>query len=294
MKYLNSKEVSEIIGINVSTVKRWTDSGLLDCIKTPGGHRKFTIRNIRTYYKNQKKAGKNQNLGLENKNHKKIYSLINKQNFDELSILLSDASIESDDLTISTIINGSYIKGFKVEDICDGIIEPATMIIENALRKGYLSHVETFVSRKMITRAVERLIENNPNSSNNTKTALCINFEDNLPDLGVVMSEIILRENGYNVLNSGSHAALGDIKDIIKKKKINLILFFLCDMQCCMATFKDNISKTEERTKAIVKLVQKLGVKVIFGGAGLHFLPSIIKSTEFNFIKFADLKKLIS
>ena len=85
-----------------------------------------------------------------------------------------------------------------------------------------------------------------------------------------------------------------DIRAIIKKRNIDLILFFLCDMQCCMATVKDNLAKTEDQTNEIVNLARKLGSKVVFGGSGLQFLPSIEKSTDFNFIKFADLKKLIS
>ena len=90
-----------------------------------------------------------------------------------------------------------------------------------------------------------------------------VNFEDNLPDLGVVMSEIILRHSGYNVLNTGSHAELGNLQDIINKKNVDLLLFYLCDMQCCMATVKDNLSKTASQVKDIVALADKLKVKVL-------------------------------
>ena len=49
MKYLNSKEVANILGINISTLKRWTDNGTIKCKKTPGGHRKFTMQHVREY-----------------------------------------------------------------------------------------------------------------------------------------------------------------------------------------------------------------------------------------------------
>ena len=67
--------------------------------------------------------------------HKKIYSLINKKSYKELAVILADASLESDDLSVSTIINGIYLKGVEVEEICDEVIEPASMIVENSLRK---------------------------------------------------------------------------------------------------------------------------------------------------------------
>ena len=56
MKYISSKDASEILGVNISTLKRWTDNGTLKCSKTAGGHRKFTIQHIRDYYKYNDKA----------------------------------------------------------------------------------------------------------------------------------------------------------------------------------------------------------------------------------------------
>lgn len=145
----------------------------------------------------------------------------------------------------------------------------------------------------MITRATEVLSQNKPNGSYNGKTALCVNFEDNLPDLGVVMSEIILRHSGYNVLNTGSHAELGNLEAMINKKNVDLIVFFLCDMQCCMATVKDNIQKTEDQTKVLAKLAHSLGVKVIFGGQGLQFLPSVKHNTDHTFLTYNEFKRIL-
>ena len=85
MKYLNSKEVSDIIGVNISTLKRWTDNGTIGCHKTAGGHRKFTMQNVREYYSSNKKASKSENVVLENFEHKKIFELIKKGNLSELS-----------------------------------------------------------------------------------------------------------------------------------------------------------------------------------------------------------------
>ena len=31
MRYLNSKDVADILGINVSTLKRWTENGTISC-----------------------------------------------------------------------------------------------------------------------------------------------------------------------------------------------------------------------------------------------------------------------
>ena len=50
MNNLNTIQVADILGINVSTLKRWSDAGKIDCEKTAGGHRKFTVQNVRDYF----------------------------------------------------------------------------------------------------------------------------------------------------------------------------------------------------------------------------------------------------
>ena len=293
MRYLNSNDVAEILGINISTLKRWTENGTIGCSKTAGGHRKFTMQHVRDYYKSNKNSDRSMGLGLERLEHKTIYELLNKSNYTELAKILADSSLESNEVSVNNIINGAYMKGIKASLICDEIIEPGSMIVENALRQKYISHVEAFISRKLITRSVESLNQSKPNGSFNGKTALCVNFEDNLPDLGVVMSEIVLRHNGYNVLNTGSHAELGNLQDVIEKKNVDLLVFYLCDMQCCMATVKDNLSKTASQVKTIVTLANNLKVKVIFGGSGIQFLEGVSEQIKITFDKYSELEKLI-
>ena len=293
MKYLNSKEVSDILGINISTLKRWTDNGTISCHKTAGGHRKFTMQNVREYYKENKKASKNEEVALENFEHKKIYELIKKKSFSELSHKLANSSIESDESTVKTIISGSYMNNIDVETLFDKIVDPGSMIVEKALHENYLSHAEAFISRKIITRSTESLNNNKPNGSYNGKSALCVNFEDNLPDLGVVMSEVMLRHKGYNVYNTGSHAELGDLDKVIKNKNIDLIVFYLCNMQCCMSVVGDNIIKTADMVSSINKAASKLNVDVIFGGLGIELLPDIKNTIKKTFITFKELNQLV-
>lgn len=294
MRYLNSIDVAEILGVNISTLKRWTENGSIGCTKTAGGHRKFTMKHVRDYYKSNKDSSKNLNLGLEKVQHKIIFDLINKSNFKELSQILADSSIESDELSLNTIINGLYMKGISVDLICDKVIDPGSMIVENALRKEYLSYAEAFISRKMITRTVENLNFNKPNGSANGYSALCVNFEDNLPDLGVVMSEAVLRHSGFNVYNTGSHAKLGDLKTVVEKKEINLILFYLCDMQCCMATVQENMNKTEAQINKIILMAKDIDVQVIFGGSGLYLMPTVETKIDSSFHTFSDLKSAVT
>ena len=54
-RYISSEEASSIIGVNVSTIKRWADRGKLDCVITAGGHRKFLMRHLASFLKENSK-----------------------------------------------------------------------------------------------------------------------------------------------------------------------------------------------------------------------------------------------
>tara|TARA_A100000164_G_C21840965_1_gene740103 strand:- start:89 stop:970 length:882 start_codon:yes stop_codon:yes gene_type:complete len=293
MKYLSSKEASDILGVNISTLKRWTETGKLNCLKTAGGHRKFTIQHIRNFYKDNKDSVKSKDLSLKSKHHKAIYGLINKVDYKQLSSILAQASLNADEEAVSNIINGSYMNGLPIADILDYLIEVAGYIVEKKLENEEISHADAYLSRKLITRTVDSLNSNKPNGSFNGKNALCVNFEDNLPDIGVIMSEVLLRHNGYNVFNTGSHAQLGNLQDMIKDRKIDLLLFYLCDMQCCNAIIDENIKKTSDQVKKIIKLSETSKVKVIFGGMGLSNLKEIKPLIDRSFLTFNNLQKFI-
>ena len=54
----NSNQVAELIGVSISTIKRWTDTGKLNCIKSAGGHRKFHLNHIKQLLKSNKNVFK--------------------------------------------------------------------------------------------------------------------------------------------------------------------------------------------------------------------------------------------
>ena len=293
MKYLSSKDTANILGINISTLKRWTDSGKINCEKTAGGHRKFTMQHIRGYYKSFSDSSKNISLGIENKEQKFLYGLINDRDYKELAQNLAASSLKADELSVRTIVNGLYMNGVPIPDLLDYVIDVAGHIVELQLKTNKIDHTDAYLSRNVITRSVDSLNNDQPNGSFNGKNALCVNFEDNLPDIGVVMSEVLLRNNGFNVYNTGSHAELGDLKKIIKNRKINLLLFYLCDLQCCNAIVEKNINKTKNQIIEIVKLAKKINTKVIFGGEGLKLLKGVKNQIGNSFLTYNDLSKII-
>ena len=41
-QHLTTREAAAYLGVGTTSIKRWADEGVLDCVRTVGGHRRFT------------------------------------------------------------------------------------------------------------------------------------------------------------------------------------------------------------------------------------------------------------
>jgi excisionase family DNA binding protein len=45
-RFYSTADLARVCGVSISTIKRWTDSGFLRCVRTPGGHRKYRVQDV--------------------------------------------------------------------------------------------------------------------------------------------------------------------------------------------------------------------------------------------------------
>ena len=43
MTWLSLREASRFLGVSEPTLRRWTDDGLVEAFRTPGGHRRYLL-----------------------------------------------------------------------------------------------------------------------------------------------------------------------------------------------------------------------------------------------------------
>lgn len=51
--WLSLTEVSEILGVHPTTLRRWADAGEIPCFRTPGGHRRFRSSDLAAWMQGQ-------------------------------------------------------------------------------------------------------------------------------------------------------------------------------------------------------------------------------------------------
>lgn len=143
-QHVTPKELSRAIGVSESSLKRWSDDGVLVASRTAGGHRRFTMDEaIRFIRQTGMKLIEPAAMGLP--------PLVEAKAEDDASALphaaLSQAMSVGDGAAVRGLILGAYMAGQTVAAIFDHLVTPALHDIGELWRhdaKGiYIEHRAT-------------------------------------------------------------------------------------------------------------------------------------------------------
>ena len=182
----------------------------------------------------------------------------------------------------------------QLTELMDDILENVLVSLQSQLDNNKISVAEEHIARKIISKSLSSFkysINNKSNKSN--KNILCLNLENDIPDLPIDMIEILLEDINYNVHNCGSHTSIDDVKNLLDKQKYEAICIYLCDRQCCTSTIKNNIIKTNNDLKSISILAEKYNIKLFLGGPSFKNIDKNILLRFNQFIKYSELLPLI-
>ena len=266
MKYLNSKEVASIMGVNVSTIKRWTDSGKLDCYQTVGGHRKFLLSHVKNFLKEKI----NQKLKVNiiqylNKGEKELVQRIDRIDYKYLRDYLFQLSLQQSVDSIHDVINSLLIKGEPQYRIYDELILNVLSRIGDLWSNNKLSiadeHTMTETIRNVMYRIHSEISKNNVKIP---KKVICMTLTNDEHEIPLVMIQSILDEINIPSTNLGPNIPVPSIESKIQAvNPTHLIISsnYVLDTD----TFNSAISR-------LIKFCHKKDIEVLIGGSGNHLL----------------------
>jgi excisionase family DNA binding protein len=266
MKYLNSKEVASIMGVNVSTIKRWTDSGKLDCYQTVGGHRKFLLSHLKIFLKEKI----NQKLRVNiiqylNKGEKELVQRIDRIDYKYLTDYLFQLGLQQSVDSIHDVINSLLIKGEPQYRIYDELVLNVLNRIGDLWSNNKLSiedeHTMTETIRNVMYRIHSEISKNNVKIP---KKVVCMTLTNDEHEIPLVMVQSILDEINIPSTNLGRNVPVPSIESKIQAvNPTHLIISsnYVLDTD----TFNSAISR-------LIKFCHKKDIEVLIGGSGNHLL----------------------
>jgi len=269
--YLNSVEAANLLGVNVSTIKRWTDSGKLNCIQTAGGHRKFLMMHINeylnTYSDNAKKITV---LPYDSSEHRQLNHLIQKHKIDELKENLLKYSIESKYNEVSMIITGLTLGQYPIFKMFDDLITPVLHEIGNQWEAEKITVVEEHIASNIIRDSLITLRETIIKLENTNEKVLCLAFDNDQHDIPIKMVQIILEQRGYNVYFTGQRTPAESIEKLISSNRPSRI-YLSCTYYNNDWTF-EQLKLKQYELDLLYKLSNKYKFELYIGGQAFNKL----------------------
>ncbi len=261
---LSTRQVATLLGVGEATVKRWADAGEIDCFRTPGGHRKFRLRDVTAFVQKRQYeaagplpaavASGAMELGDEAIQH------------------FQDAALRGDAPALVAQLAGLRLRGRSLAELFDELAAPALHRIGARWAEAKLSVAEEHVGSQAVIDAVARsqpLAEPAGEPVRPDRgTAIVAAVAGELHDIAARMCACLLRAQGFEVLAPLAQTPARDLADLILRSRASMVA-----LSSTMA------ADIDEQLALSIAATKQTGGRVLVGGEGMRKarLPEEVK-----------------
>lgn len=282
--YLSSVDVARILDVNVATVKRWTEAGKLDCVKTAGGHRKFLMRHLAAFaIEHQKYAEHLPLIQFGSELNLELNSEILRGEFNNLIPFFLEKAMQCESKIIQDILNSLYMVHHDLVLIYDNLLTHVLHEIGSKWERGELSITEEHLASQTIRDAIVKLQDIVIKPDERVGRVFLLTFSDELHDIPAKMVQHLLESRGFQVLFSGQRTPVGDTASVFES--------FHPDRVYVSSVYVENVKQAQAEFTELLVLCEKYNAVLYGGGAGLSQL-TIADDVPLNrLFSFADVMK---
>ncbi len=261
----STHEVAELFGINVSTVKRWSDSGHLPCMRTNGGHRRFRLRDVVEFARSHELEPATlrpmvEELGDETTGAGVGAPILNG-NWSALGEIVQRYALQGDGTRLEELFGAVLVSGWHPAELCDHVIAPTMEYIGKQWAQNRLTVADEHLATHAIATALGRLPHIQERSGKSPRRALCGTFAPDLHELACLCLALVLRFEGWDVTVLGAATPSDSFVNCVERLRPDLV--------CVSATvIYDPVAfRTDCERLSLASLA--VGNKYVIGGTAL-------------------------
>jgi excisionase family DNA binding protein len=256
---LSTRQVATLLGVGEATVKRWADAGEIECFRTPGGHRKFRLRDVTSFVSRRHyeaagplpgsvPSGADQ-LGPGAIEHFEI------------------ASMRGDAPALVAQLASLRLRGHHLAELFDEVVTPALHRIGDKWARGRISVADEHVAAQSVIDAIARAqpLAEPPGEPvrPDRGVAIVAAVAGEGHDIAARMSACLLRAQGFEVLAPLAQTPARDMAELILRSRAALV---------ALSSTMGAGQEKEQVTMAAAAAQQTSG-RVVVGGAGMRHVP---------------------
>lgn len=243
----NTNEVANMLRVDKSTVKRWTDEGKLKCFRTPGGHRKFRADDVYNFMTQFNYGVSTLQVMPELASDEAIIKrIVQKKEFNILTSVCFNASIKGKKDEVIALFIETYRAGLSTAEIFDFIMMPSLKKISDTFNSNKISFADHQLAHNALSSALVQFTDSVTHSARNNKTIICVSLEQEKYDVEMKALVTLLEVEGFTVLNLGVGVAADAVNQLIYRTKP----FAVCLYSTTPGSEENFISEVEKVLRA--------------------------------------------
>ena len=207
--------------VSESTVKRWADTAGLGCQRTPGGHRRFALQDIRGFQQDRGFEATGL-LTTQRWEDPSVEDLLNRKDFARVREQVSFLAAHNQRSQIEELLKRLYLRGMSLEHLYDYVVMPVARSTHSALSDQVLSGGQAKLILVNLEEAVSYLFPHIIRKRRNGRVSLC-SSPDRAHYLPVNAAARILEVEGWEVLNLGWSVPLPTMATMVQEEPINMV-----------------------------------------------------------------------
>lgn len=247
---LSTRQVAQLLGVGEATVKRWADAGEIDCFRTPGGHRKFRLREVTAFVQKRDYGA----------------SLPEAANDDDPVERFAGSALRGDTSALVAQLASLRLRGLELPELFDEVVAPALHRIGELWCEKQLSIAEEHVASQAVIETIARAqpLAEPPGEAVRADRGVAIvaAAAGEQHDIGPRMAACLLRARGFEVLAPLAQTPARDLAELVVRSRAALV---------ALGGTMDTPAALEQ-VRLAAHVARQTGARVLIGGAAMQRL----------------------
>lgn len=244
-------ELAKLFDVNVSTIKRWVDRGLLPAEKTAGGHRRISQGDLGIFVKKFPKYRKDSYV---------LNQLVVSQTRSPLQWAEYFRHLLRNNVSAAEkIIERLYLHNTPIVTILENVITPTLRRIGEGWATGEISvfdeHRMSFLLRQQLLR-LDELLPRNARKKPPQAVLSCVAGEYH--EIPLLMLGLVFKIQGWNTISLGINTPSEELTRAAKKYRAKFVAITKVYTRSATADYLNYLARFAEREK----------ITLGFGGGG--------------------------
>ncbi|HVW00121.1 MAG TPA: helix-turn-helix domain-containing protein [Planctomycetaceae bacterium] len=255
-QYLSTPQAAEVLGVSVSTIKRWVDEGVLPAHKTPGGHRKLTRADVLALARSgDLPRGDLAALGGARSGRRPADP-------GATANALFEALMQGEGSLVNAVISGAYRAGFSVEAIADQIVAPTMTRVGHDWETRRIDVWHEHRATQLCSAALYDLKDElELRAERNRPVAVGGAPEGDPYLLPSLLAQLVLLDAGWDAVNLGPNTPLSSLIAALRELRPRLLWLSV--------THIENTPRFVHACRDLCQAAEQAGVAVAVGGQAL-------------------------